>query len=110
MDLIPFTSNFSFGTIVGVCAGYATKKISRLAAYYIGCAFVLLQVLQYNGYITISWEKVNDDIQKRLDQDGDGKFDTKDAQTLWSRFMKILQSGLPSGLGIGVGLYYGLKW
>lgn len=32
---------------MGVCTAYATKMLGRAAAYYIGLAFVILQLLAY---------------------------------------------------------------
>eukprot|EP00759_Apiculatamorpha_spiralis_P055322 PhF_6_TR7428/c0_g1_i1/m.11112/K17986/FUNDC1; FUN14 domain-containing protein 1 len=106
----PLAQNFTFGTVAGACSGYAVKRVSKQAAYYVGIAFIFLQFLQYKGYIQVKWGKVAEDLEKQLDQDGDGKFDKKDMKVLMGRFMEILQTGIPSGAGFSAGFYAALRW
>jgi len=112
VDLVtgPIGQNFGLGALTGACAGYTTKRVSKEAAYYVGGAFIFLQLLAYKGYISINYKKVAGDVEAKLDRNGDGKFDASDAKALLSDFLQIVRQGVPSGAGFLTGFYYGLKW
>jgi uncharacterized membrane protein (Fun14 family) len=50
--------------IAGFCSGYCLKRISQEVAVGIGAVFMLLQVLQHQGYININYKKMSDDVSK----------------------------------------------
>eukprot|EP01084_Bolivina_argentea_P090901 163710_1 len=100
----------TFGLAMGACAGYASKKATKVAAGLIGVSFIGLQLLQHGGYITVDWMKIEKDVEKALDQDGDGKFDRKDIEILRKKYMGILQQSLLTGGGFAAGFYAGIKY
>jgi uncharacterized membrane protein (Fun14 family) len=110
MDSSALATKVSIGSLFGVCAGVAVKRLTRDAAYGVGLGFIVLQALSYYGYITINWGKVTDDIQKAADQDGDGKFDATDVKIIVKRGIKFLANGVPDAAGFTTGLYVGFKW
>ena len=101
---------FTMGTLLGALSGYAAKRFSKEAAYYLGLSFIALQILHYKGYIEVKWKTVLHDIESVLDQDGDGKFTFQDVRMLLKKFMKVLTTGLPSSAGFATGFYAALQW
>ena len=100
----------SIGTVFGVCAGVAVRRLSREAAYGAGVGFIFLQGLAHYGYITINWTKVKDDMEKAADQDGDGKFDANDVKIMIKKGVAFLAKGVPDAAGFSIGIYAGFKW
>eukprot|EP01084_Bolivina_argentea_P149791 261641_1 len=87
--------DFSVSTGFGCCVGVAVKRLSRDAMYGIGLGFMGLQTLNYLGYISINWKRVEEDLTKVVDQDGDGKLTASDASAILKRFAKFLSTGMP---------------
>eukprot|EP00055_Hartaetosiga_balthica_P003702 m.8685 g.8685 ORF g.8685 m.8685 type:complete len:161 (+) comp3221_c0_seq1:43-525(+) len=107
----PLSTNFSLGTVAGVCASIAIKKISRKAAFAVGTGYVTLQLLAYNGYITINWNKIEGDIVSLLDRDGDGKLLDGDVNYWQGQVQDLLKYQVPTSLaGFGSGLAIGWKY
>eukprot|EP01084_Bolivina_argentea_P051441 94619_1 len=100
----------TFGVCMGACAGVASKKVTKAAAVLVGVTFIGLQGLQYAGYITIDWLKVEDDVIKAVDQNDDGKFDEKDIAILKRKYMAVLQQSVFAGSGFIAGFAAGFKW
>ena len=100
----------SFGLIMGGCAGYATKKVTKIAAGFIGITFIGLQILQHNGYINIDWNKVEKDIIKAVDQNNDGKLDEKDLIILKQKYMSVIAQSMLSGSGFAAGFLMGIRY
>jgi uncharacterized membrane protein (Fun14 family) len=65
--LKPVLAKLGFGSIMGYCSGYATKKVGKMAAFAVGVGFIFFQGLVSTGYITIDWNKVKDDAVKKVD-------------------------------------------
>lgn len=107
--LLPFAGKFSFGTLLGFCAGYASKQVGKAAAMGVGFAFLGLQSLAYMGYININWNKVEKAAVDKLDQDGDGDFDADDAKILAKRIFRGIKYQVPGGLGFTVAFMLGFK-
>lgn len=40
----PVGGQITFGTVTGFCSGYALKQMGRTAAYFVGIAFIFVQV------------------------------------------------------------------
>jgi uncharacterized membrane protein (Fun14 family) len=72
----------TIGGATGLCAGYTAKKVGQLAALTLGVGFVALQVLAYNGYITVNWSGIQKKVVEKLDSNNDGKIDHHEAQAL----------------------------
>ena len=66
-------------------------------------------MLQHYGYISIDWMKIEGDVEKALDQDGDGKFDAKDVEILRKKYMAVLQQSVFAGSGFIAGFAAGFK-
>ncbi|KAJ8276769.1 hypothetical protein COCON_G00085210 [Conger conger] len=52
------------GGITGWCAGYLFQKVGKLAAAAVGGGFILLQVANHTGYVTVDWKRVERDVNK----------------------------------------------
>ena len=65
--LKPVITQLSFGSVMGYCSGYATKKIGKAAAFAVGVGFICMQGLVSTGYLNINWGKVKDDAIKSVD-------------------------------------------
>jgi len=81
-------ANFSFSFIAGLCAAYFVKKIVRTAAFITGGFFFTLQIMAYNGLVTIHWSKF------------------KPARIDLTKLLRIMS--ITSG-GFGFGFYLGVK-
>lgn len=46
------------GGIAGWAVGYTLKKFAKLLALIVGVAFISLQVLAFNSFITIDWDRI----------------------------------------------------
>ena len=66
--------------------------------------------MQHYGYISINWIKIQADVEKSLDQDGDGKFDAKDIEILQKKYMAVLQQSVFAGSGFIAGFAAGFRW
>jgi len=107
--LIPFGGKFSFGALVGLCAGYALKKVGKAAALAVGISFLGLQGLAYGGYISINWKEVEKSAIEKLDQDGDGDFDGEDVKIIAHRVYAAIRYQVPGGAGFAIAFLYGFK-
>eukprot|EP00730_Choanoeca_flexa_P002033 TRINITY_DN10884_c0_g2_i2.p2 TRINITY_DN10884_c0_g2~~TRINITY_DN10884_c0_g2_i2.p2 ORF type:complete len:139 (+),score=31.44 TRINITY_DN10884_c0_g2_i2:169-585(+) len=104
----PIMSNMTVGGVAGYCAGTAVKKVSKAVATVVGMSFLALQLLAFNGYVVVNWEKIEGDIRSIVDKDGDGKVDAEFWQT---QMQKILNYQLPASFaGFGVGFGLGLRY
>jgi uncharacterized membrane protein (Fun14 family) len=100
----------SVGSVFGVCTGYAVKRMTQEAAYGVGMGILCLQALRHYGYITIDWKKIQGDIAKAADQDGDGNFDSSDVKIMIKRFTNFITHGIPDAAGFSAGLWIGFRW
>lgn len=97
-----------FSGAMGFTCGYALKKVGEKAAYSIGVMFITIQTLQYLGYITIDYGKVQDDVEKSLDVNNDGKLDVNDFLIIWRELKAVLTASLPSASGFVTGMAMGM--
>merc|ERR1719471_307701 len=111
MDMIkPMAGQISYGVVLGGCAGYAAKKMTKVAAFAVGGVFLGLQGLAYNGYISVNWEQIEQETIQKLDQDGDGDFDGDDVKLIIGNLYDFVKFQLPGAGGFATGLVLGLKW
>ncbi|DBA04142.1 TPA: hypothetical protein N0F65_004250, partial [Lagenidium giganteum] len=106
------TSRFgeiTFGGALGFCSGYAVKQVGKIAACSIGVIFLMAQVASSQGYIDINWKKVESDVIRAVDPDGDGKLTQKDLKHFWNKFMNLVQYNLPSSSGFAGGFVIGVS-
>lgn len=99
----------SFGTLMGLCAGYFAKKTGRLVAIVIGGLFVFLQILAYEGIVKVDWSKISNAYSNKLDVDGDGKVTRKDAKSWGQWFINLLTTNFQMKSSFAAGFYLGLR-
>ena len=46
------------GTVVGILIGYAVKKVIRIGLVILGTFFAALTYLQFQGLLTVDWDKI----------------------------------------------------
>ena len=102
--------DFGLSSLFGAAVGVASKRLAKDALYGAGLAIMLLQSLSYLGYISVDWSRVEKDITKAVDQDGDGKLTAADAKRLVNRFLGVMKTGLPNAAGFGTGFYFAVKY
>lgn len=95
---------------MGICTGIAMKRIGNGAAAAIGVGFICLQGLSYAGYIKIDFGKVQKDVTKLVDANGDGKVDSSDLKLYWNKLQDVLSYNLPGASGFSAGVVMGLYW
>ena len=66
-----------YGFLCGFTTGFAAKKAAKLIAFIGGMAFVGLQTLSYNGFVTINYDKLQKKATGWFDLNSDGKLDSK---------------------------------
>jgi uncharacterized membrane protein (Fun14 family) len=58
IDLMPFVGTIGGGFFVGLLAGYAIKKILKIAALIVGLFIAALAYLEYQRIIDVNWVKI----------------------------------------------------
>ncbi len=48
---------------MGYSSGYCLKKVSKVVAFLVGSAFILLQTLSYTGHIVVDYGKLQSDAE-----------------------------------------------
>ena len=51
--------NLGGGAIAGLAAGYAFKRLSKIALFFLGACILLLYALMKAGYISVHWDAVS---------------------------------------------------
>eukprot|EP00600_Ochromonadales_sp_CCMP1393_P009605 CAMPEP_0174953730 /NCGR_PEP_ID=MMETSP0004_2-20121128/19_1 /TAXON_ID=420556 /ORGANISM="Ochromonas sp., Strain CCMP1393" /LENGTH=174 /DNA_ID=CAMNT_0016201441 /DNA_START=96 /DNA_END=620 /DNA_ORIENTATION=+ len=102
-------AQFGYGFTMGFASGFCIKKVSKLIAFGVGGIFILVQTLQYNGYIKVDYQGIQKDVESYMDLNGDGKVDAKDAELGFEKMKSVLSYNMPSGGGFGTGLLMGLR-
>jgi uncharacterized membrane protein (Fun14 family) len=57
-DLMPFAGTIGGGFFIGLLAGYAIKKIIKIAAVIVGLFVAALAYLEYHRIIQVDWGKL----------------------------------------------------
>lgn len=63
----------------------------------------------YNGYIVVDQAKIEEDFNRFVDINKDGKIDTNDLQAIYDKVYQVLNYNMPSGSGFAAGLILGLR-
>ncbi len=101
LDLLkPYLPDLSVGALLGFCAGYAIKKIGKVAVFVLGAIFILIQVLAYLGLLTVNWVKVQALTEPWLREGG---------EHFSGWVMRVIQTNLPFGGAFVAGLLVGLR-
>ncbi|MDD3148364.1 MAG: FUN14 domain-containing protein [Candidatus Riflebacteria bacterium] len=85
------------GGIAGWAVGYTLKKFAKLLALVVGVAFISLQVLAFNSFITIDWERIKSAVP--------GETIEKSA----SGVMSVITYNLPFAGSFLVGFWLGFR-
>ena len=99
-SLLPILPGLSLGAILGFCAGYAIKRLGRMTALIVGLLFLALQVMAWQGLLTIHWPKIQALAEPWLHQGG---------EELGRWGLRILQTNLPFGGAFVAALLVGLR-
>eukprot|EP01041_Mallomonas_annulata_P011071 gene11071-23136_t len=106
----PMLNKLGLSGAVGICAGYASKRIGKEFAFVVGCGFLVLQYLNDKGYISIKYDKAKQDIIQAVDTDGDGQFTAKDILFYWKKIKHIMINQLPASSGFLTGFAIGIMY
>lgn len=68
-----------------------------------------LQTMAYYGYIQIDHTRIQEDFERAMDLNKDGKVDKDDAEIAYNKVMEVLQYSLPAGSGFGGGFIAGVR-
>ena len=94
-------AQLGFGGMAGLVVGYTAKKIAKLAAILLGVLFLLIQILAYNGLITVNWGAV--------EHSASGVWTDASGMTLAQRAWAVISANLPFGGAFVTGFLLGFK-
>jgi uncharacterized membrane protein (Fun14 family) len=57
-DIVPFAGTVGGGFFIGLAAGYAIKKLIRLAIIIIGLFIAALAFLEYKRILNVDWNRI----------------------------------------------------
>lgn len=97
----PFVQQLSFGAVAGFAAGYALKKVGKLAALIVGLLFVFVQVLAYYGFVTIDWVEVQNRVNPLLE--------TEALNSVWQGLVNVLTYNVTFAAAFIPALVLGLR-
>ena len=99
--LAPVAGQLTFGALAGFAAGYALKKIGKVAAVALGIFFIALQLLAYYGLVEINWLRIQEGIDPLLRPES--------LQAWWEELVRVLTLNLPFAAAFIPGLLIGLR-
>lgn len=82
----PYLEQLGFGAVAGFVAGYAFKKLGKLVALALGVLFITVQVLAFQGFVTINWGEVQAKVDPLLRADS--------LNQAWSGLLAVLTYNL----------------
>lgn len=82
----PYLEQISIGVIAGFVSGYAFKKLGKMVALVLGVLFITLQLLAFQGFVTINWGEVQAKVDPLLQAES--------LNTAWSGLLTILTYNL----------------
>ncbi len=97
----PYIGQITFGGLAGFVAGYALKKVGKVAAIALGLFLVGLQLLAYYGYVTVDWTRIQHSVDPLLGKD--------QLEGMWQGLLNVLTYNAPFAGGFAAGLVWGLK-
>ena len=62
----PYLEQLGIGAVGGFVAGYAFKKLGKMVALALGVLFITLQLLAFQGFVTINWGEVQAKVDPLL--------------------------------------------
>ncbi len=97
----PLASQLGVGLVAGFAVGYALKKVGKLVAVAVGLVFVVIQVLAWQGFLTVNWPEV----QARVDP----LLEAPALQSGWRSLVGVLTYNLVFAGAFVPGLILGLR-
>ena len=97
----PYLEQLGLGLVAGFVAGYAFKKLGKLVAVAVGALFIILQVLAFQGFVTIHWGEV----QARVDP----LLQAESLNAAWSGLLTILTYNVTFAGGFVPAFILGMK-
>lgn len=85
------------GGIAGWAVGFTLKKMAKLAALVVGVAFISIQYLAYNQYITIDWDRIRQSVPN------------ESIERSYTGLMSVLTYNLPFAGSFIVGFWLGFR-
>ena len=112
LDLQKLGMAAGVGAVPGFCAGFMLRKLGNVAIFFVGSTFCMFQLAAYKGYVTIHWEKVENDLKSIMNSKQVGDvMDKGKAEQKMNEVVEILTPNTTNGAmgGFGVGFLAGLK-
>jgi uncharacterized membrane protein (Fun14 family) len=97
----PLASQLGVGLVAGFAAGYALKKVGKLLAVAIGLLFVVVQVLAWQGFLTVNWGEVEARVDPLLEVDS--------LESGWRALVDVLTYNLAFAGAFVPGLILGIR-
>jgi len=89
------------GTVVGILVGYAVKKVLRIGLVILGTFFAALAYLNYQGLLSVNWEKMEIISRGTLTTLIDSEITGNTANPILSNLGLPLTGGMAMGFAIG---------
>lgn len=102
-------SKMGYGFMMGYTSGFCLKKISKVVAFIVGCTFMMLQGLSYQGYVSLNHLKLREDLENILDVNGDGVINTQDVVGAYRKLYNVMSHNIPAGSGFAGGMILGIR-
>lgn len=99
--LLPLVEQVGFGAVAGFVAGFAVKKLGKLAALLLGTLFVVVQGLAWVGYVQVNWAAVQADAEPWVEAAA--------LREGWGALLDVLTYNLPFAAAFVPGLLLGLR-
>lgn len=97
----PYLEQIGFGVVAGFIAGYALKKLGKIVAIVLGVFFIGLQVLAWNGYVTVEWQRMQEEVEPMLR--------SSSLNEGWRALVSVMTYNLPFAAAFVPGFVFGLK-
>jgi uncharacterized membrane protein (Fun14 family) len=98
---LPFLEQIGFGVVAGFVAGFALKKVGKLLALVLGLFFLGLQLLAWNGFVTIEWARMQAEVEPLLE--------ASSLNEAWRGLLAMMTYNLPFAAAFVPGFLLGLR-
>lgn len=98
---MPWLEQIGFGAVAGFVAGYALKKVGKVAAVVIGLLFIAIQLLAWTGFLSVNWGVVQERVDPLLRADTLGQ--------AWRGLLTVLTHNIPFAAAFVPALLIGVK-
>ncbi|KAF9052970.1 FUN14 family-domain-containing protein, partial [Panaeolus papilionaceus] len=99
-----------FGTVAGICAGIFVKKGAKMAAWFMGGIFVLLQYLRAQNFVRVDWKAVGSRFENLFyTTDATGSKKAPTVVSLWRWLVDFLTADFQPRASFLSGFVLGLR-